>query len=203
MRPLQNRYSPPSVSPPRKADSPADRRQSVARPDIPFESEHISALFDHWLSLWSPGNIPRRKSIDPTAFPRSLPYIWIYRLLYDGDFNCVLSGEEINAAWGRNIKGMSSREIIGVEYDTTHPRWLAVINYPAILYLSQLELGLPKRSERIALPLADDDGVIRSIIGLSIYTSHYGAWDDSPCVRPGTVQFWDARTLRSLDGFIV
>lgn len=182
------------------ADGTDFGHRGFTRPDIPSDSELVSSLFDHWLSLWSPGAIPLRSQIDPTAFPKALPHSWIYRFEEDGDFYCVLAGEMINAAWGRNIKGLSSREIIGDDYEEAHPRWLTVINHPAILYHSQAELHLPKRSERLALPVAERDGSIRSVLGISCYTNLFEERDASPRARPGTLYYWDARTLAPFDG---
>ncbi|WP_420404569.1 PAS domain-containing protein [Nisaea sp.] len=169
-------------------------------PQLPTASAPVLALFEHWMSLWSPGTVPLRRRIDPTAFPTALPHSWIYRYEADGDFRCVLAGEMINAAWGRSIKGMTSREIIGDDHEEAHPRWLTVINRPAILYLTQSELRMPKKSERLVLPVAEHDGSIRAVLGISCYTTLFEERAESPRARPGTPHFWDALTLAPFEG---
>lgn len=167
-------------------------------PAIPSNSELIATVFDHWKSLWAPGVVPKRSAIDPTAIPKALTFCWIYRLEDDGDFYCILAGEEINLAWGRRIKGLSSREIIGDDHVEAHPRWLTVINRPAIYFLSQSKLDMPKKTERLVLPVAEDDGSIRCVFGVSHYEYEYREVDDAPRAEPGVVYFWDARTLEPI-----
>ena len=175
------------------------KETSTPRPELPSGSDLIGALFDHWMSLWSPGSVPRRSEIDPTAFPKALPHSWIYRFEEDGDFRCVLAGEKINEAWGRSIKGMSSREIIGDDHEVAHPRWLTVINQPAFLYTTQAELNMPKKSERLVLPVAERDGSIRSVLGISCYSNRFEERSETPRVEPGALHFWDALTLAPLE----
>lgn len=118
--------------------------------------------------------MPYRRDFDPAAVATLLSSVWLYR--YDSeleDFVCRLAGEDVNHAWGGNIRGLTLRQIVGQE---DHPvvlaRWRNIIVKPAVHYgaaMERLTNQELRRAERLILPLCDDDGDVSFIIGISLY----------------------------------
>lgn len=118
--------------------------------------------------------MPLRNAFDPMTVRGLLPYLWIYRFDPDRDDYVVrLAGEEINNAWGRSIKGLTMREVVGdQDYPIMRERWDTILGTPLIHYgasserLSALDT---RRAERMLTPLADNDGTPNHILGISLY----------------------------------
>ena len=86
----------------------------------------VRQFYDHWLNQAQvAGGLPVRDSIDPLEIAPCLPYCMIYRRVRVGEgFECLLCGESINAAWGRNLRGARTREMFTPrEMDLLHARW--------------------------------------------------------------------------------
>lgn len=129
----------------------------------------------HWLEIRKDRLIPRKQDFDPIAIPACLTHTWLYR--YDpniDEFICTLAGEEVNLAWGKSIKGMTLREIVGAEdASTIHARWRHLLEEPAILHGNRnerLSRHWHLNAERLALPLTENnDDKATHLIGISIY----------------------------------
>lgn len=119
--------------------------------------------------------VPLRQDFDPLSVPRLLKHIWLYR--FDptrGDFVCRLSGEEVNAAWGRSIRGETLRTVLGeADHAIVLSRWKQIVTVPLLHYGSAVERlsALETRSaERMLLPLASDRDTVDCVLGISLYT---------------------------------
>lgn len=144
-----------------------------------------------FLSAWRAARrgtmVPFRRDFDPLSIPRLLPHIWLYR--YEpaaGDFVCRLAGEEVNAAWGRSIRGETLRTVVGeADHPTVFRRWQQIVSVPLLHYgsaverLSALEL---RSAERLLVPLASDDETVDGVLGLSLYTISAANQDRTPLV---------------------
>lgn len=118
--------------------------------------------------------VPRKSDFDPLSIPRLLASTWLYVFDPDaGDFRCLLEGEEVNAAWGGLIKGLSLKQVVGA---ADHPivlgRWRQILETPLAHFGKageRLTEQSIRRAERLILPLADDDGVPAYTLGCSLY----------------------------------
>ncbi|WP_416897562.1 MAG: PAS domain-containing protein [Minwuia sp.] len=153
------------------------------------------AVFVFWRTARNGRLVPTQRDINPADIRRLLADVWIYR--YEparNDFVCRLAGENINAAWGGSIRGLTLREVVGID---RHPeairRWRAIIEVPQIQYgvVDEVRDGVETRTgERLVLPLSDDDGHPDRVFGYSRYD--YGQTD-----RERVPPVWsDITTLR-------
>lgn len=130
----------------------------------------LRTLLDHWVRLRGARQMPTRDQIDPTLMAACLPYIWICRRGDDGEFVCVLAGEEVQQAWGHSIMSRPLAEVFGDEYwSDVRGRLLKVLETPAIQHaVFQIEHRF-KSVERLSLPVADGSGRPVQILGGSVY----------------------------------
>lgn len=131
-------------------------------------------LLRHWLEGRGGGLAPRRSAIDPTAIGPILSSVWMcdYEPA-DRRFRMRLAGEEINRLYGRNVTQCYFEEIIepAVLPDVLR-RYRRVVEEPAILHCGghiYLASNRSEVGERLVLPLTDDGGAIRHVIGASVY----------------------------------
>ena len=151
---------------------------------LPDADPRVFKFFDAWNAARTVGGthraIPYKRDFDPTAVPGLLHQVWLYR--YDpeiGDFVCKLSGEEVNQAWGKSIRGMRLRDIVGIEdHPTILARWQRIVGKGMVHYgasrerLTRLKVQI---GERLLLPLLDGDGKVDFVLGISLY--RFGSTD--------------------------
>ena len=141
---------------------------------MPAAGPEILQFFSAWHAIRGDRIVPYRRDFDPIAIPALLSSIWLYRYEHErGDFVCRLAGEDVNEAWGRNIKGRTLREVIGAhDHPMVLERWRRIVSGPMLHYgfaverMTNQEL---RRAERLILPLANDADEICYTIGLSLY----------------------------------
>jgi len=158
-----------------------------------IEDPRIQLLWDHWRASLRPGRLPRREEIDPTVVKEALPITWIYRLDDSGrDFYCALAGEEILTAWGRaGMIGTPISQLFGPSaYETLRARWLDLLDRPATMHGSARYNPLwaeaqpmPKRPERLSLPLDGSDGRRYGVLGATSYALQAHAETDGTAFR--------------------
>lgn len=164
-------------------------RERLASADL-----RVFRFLQAWREARDGGPIPRRRAFDPMAAPDLLPWIWLYAWEPDSDdFRCRLAGEQVNAAWGRSIRGLTLHDVVGAtDHPTIRARWRRILDELLVHYgarterLSALET---RRAERLLAPLADDAGAARYVLGLSLYAIE--ASDPTrPALKPDdSVQF--------------
>lgn len=160
---------------------------------LPGADPRIFAFFHAWRAARHRSLVPLRADFDPAAIPSLLGHVWIYRLDPDrGDFVCKLAGEQVNGAWGRSIKGMTLREIVGpADHPVMMNRWMQLLTVPLLHYgsaserLSELEI---QSAERLLLPLASDADTIDHVLGISLYTISAANRSRSPLVPADIIQ---------------
>lgn len=160
---------------------------------LPNADPRIFDFFEAWRRARRGRLVPRRRDFDPIAVPGLLRHVWLYQYDPDrADFVCKLAGENVNEAWGRSIRGLSLRQVIGeADHATVLRRWLRILSVPLIHYgaarerLSALEL---QQAERLLLPLGPDDGEPDHVLGLSLYTISSDNLSRSPLVPDDVVQ---------------
>ena len=149
--------------------------------DAPFDIESgpllaatpvVKQFYSYWLRLArAEGRPPRRDCIDPTEITPCLPYCMIYGRVPDGPgFECLLCGEAINTAWGRNLKGERTVNMFPQpNLDLLHARWNFLLAETKVAHCDYDGQGRFKSVERIVAPLLDANGEATIIMGLAIY----------------------------------
>ena len=139
------------------------------------------AVTQHWLELYHAGGnrVPALSSLDPLQFPAALPDIWIVDLHDDGRFRFHLLGENMIAWQGGNPKGLSFEDIYTPDILPVVTQMARrVIEQPAISCHQIMSMtrhwSLPIPVERIALPMADAQGRIRHLFGVTVFRSREG-----------------------------
>lgn len=146
-------------------DMPDAKLQSVAR---------------HWLTLYYAANgIPRLRNVDALQLRQALADIWILDLHDDGMPRVHLAGETLADWFGRSLKGLPldtiyNADTLPVVLDTVRQ----VSETPAILMQQARSLPTARSFtvpfHRLAMPLCDDAGVIRHVLGVSVFSTRDG-----------------------------
>jgi hypothetical protein len=132
----------------------------------------------HFLAAWKSARadrlVPFRHEFEPLNVPRLLEYVWIYKFEPElDDYVCQLAGEKINENWGRSIKGLTLREIVGeIDHPVLQDRWKTVLETPLIQYgtFSEWQPAVQTfEAERLLLPMASRDGKVDNVLGLALY----------------------------------
>lgn len=118
--------------------------------------------------------MPKRSAIDPTAIGPILSSVWMCDYLPDGRrLRMRLVGEDINRLYGRNVTNCMFEEIIAPGLlPELMQRYRRVVEEPAIMHNAgniYLASDRSEVGERLVLPLADDSGAVRHVIGASVY----------------------------------
>jgi len=128
----------------------------------------------HWQAARGAKRMPGWTDIDPAAIARHLPIVWSWK--YDrltDTFTGRLSGEDINAIFGKSIRGVPMREFFADwQYDLIFARHKRVVTEPAFAHGSGPVFIHARRygvGERIILPLAADGVHGDSILGATVY----------------------------------
>jgi hypothetical protein len=137
----------------------------------------LRALFGHWLAARGDAAMPAWKDIDPLALGPLLPHIW--SLPYDrGDdsFTGRLSGEEINAIFGKSLRQTRIENFFApADVPWIHERCLRIIAQPCIALVNGPVYGYTGRygrGSRIMLPLGEDRATGDEVIGATVYSMH-------------------------------
>jgi hypothetical protein len=144
-------------------------------PSCPVRCGHLLDVLAWWQAARPVGGVPHRRAIDPRAFPRALPCVWLCD--YDpgaGEFRYRLAGEDVNAVFGRPLKGLTLAAAFpsaaGVE--AVRATLWRVIAEPAVGHAEgpvYAWLGRQRPGERLILPLLDDAGRRTAVLGATRY----------------------------------
>ena len=167
--------------------------RSSVRARLAGADPRIFEFLQAWQTARHGTVVPFHRDFDPLAIPRLLQHVWLYRYEPDADdFVCRLSGEEVNAAWGRSIKGETLRTILGeADHPTVLRRWKQIVSVPLLHYGSAVERlsALETRTaERLLVPLASDDETVDYVLGMSLYRISTASADRMPLVPEDIVR---------------
>lgn len=135
----------------------------------------LRQILDYFLGHYREGGrVIRKAEIDPLAFHRALPKVWIYERLAKDEFICRLAGDDVRSMYDRPIVGCSLAKLIRVQNaPDVMAHHEAILSMPGIgymtgrVYLQSLErFGI---GERLLLPALGEDGVPRFIWGATSY----------------------------------
>lgn len=156
-------------------------------PDLP--DPRFLPFLRHWAERRH-GLMMRKQDIDPIALKSCLPNVWLHRYRPESDdFLCVLAGEQVNNAWGGSIANKTLIEIMRPEqYDLTLARYRQVIGLPAVQVVRRTILpsaATAKDTERVIVPVCDDDGRPAGVFGMTLYHFDPLAGRDLPVGQDG------------------
>lgn len=135
----------------------------------------LRQILDYFLGHYrTSGRVIRRAEIDPLAFHRALPRVWIYERMARDEFVCRLAGDEVRSMYDRQIVGCSLGKLIRAQHaPDVMAHHEAILAAPGIgymagrIYLQSLErYGI---GERLLLPALDEDGAARFVWGATCY----------------------------------
>lgn len=125
----------------------------------------------YWLRIGGETFSARRCDIDPLDLtPMVLPRVWLvdYEAAAE-EFRFRLAGEAINSAFGQPVRGACLGDLFPSRLgDPVRARFRRVIEEPCVCYCAGMvyvENERPGWGERLILPLADDKGRIRHLLG--------------------------------------
>jgi hypothetical protein len=139
----------------------------------------LKALADHWTTLYEQrGAIPALHDVDPLCFPRVLKDVWIFSATRNGEFRVRLSGESFTEWYGFNPMGHTLSEVCSPEVLPVLRELAQQVTATPCVILQRMTSVMPgwfqaASFDRLGLPLADDDGVIRHLIGATVFDTRY------------------------------
>lgn len=169
----------------------------------------IRQFLDVWLSLFhDAGHVaPQRWSIDPHRLRGLLPCVWLYERTEDKSYTCLLAGEEISFAWARPMRLRKLSEIIPHGgHLLVESRFNVVLDEQVIAHgLSPTTGKAHIVAERLYAPIADRDGEVRYVFGISRYQQlkQDSAELYSDGVRDAVVRCYRPQTLEVCGEFML
>lgn len=150
----------------------------------------LAGLVAYWTARRRDRPMPAFADIDPIDIPNLLEFLWIHD--YDpatDRFRCRLMGEAARSAYSAQVKGRDVEEIISsAAYPVVAERYRAVLSIPAVGHgIGQIyshTIGRVGTGERLYLPLADEQGRPRMILGATVYKLAAGL-RDQPAAEAG------------------
>lgn len=140
----------------------------------------VKAVFEHWLAMRGRNIMPAWRDIDALQISQQLPYMWSLRYdRADNSFTGRLSGEEINAIFGKSLRQTRIENFFAKQdVPWIHERCLRVINKPCIALVTgpvYAYTGHYGSGYRIMLPLGENYGSEHQaqgdeVIGVTSYT---------------------------------
>lgn len=141
---------------------------------IPVHDPRVHDVLDWWRTACGDRAMPARGDIEPLAFPRSLPIVWLSEYLPEAaTYRFRLAGEEVRASNGRPMKGRTIQEVFP-ENKCPHilrvyeqvARTPAIYHRQGQVYTSQGRVGT---GERLMLPLGLPGQGTTHILGVTAY----------------------------------
>ncbi len=155
-----------------------------------IESPRLRAVAEHWNTARGVLRMPGWSNIDPIEIARQLPIVWAWKYDRAADrFTGRLAGEDINAAFGKSLRGADMAEFFrDFEYERIVEHYRRIVNEPCFFHgdgqvfrhVNRVGVG-----ERIIMPLAADGEIADGLIGATLYK--FGL-SDSPTARPSVGQ---------------
>lgn len=146
-------------------------------------------LFQYWLGLSEDGRVPRRRDIDPLAFPDLMPNLQLLDVgATPDDLRYRLVGSEIAAAFGFEPRGKTRREIREArvapqnraDFDQTSRETHDIARRGVVAYTHDHMTSYDQdflAYARLLLPVSEDGRVITGIFGaLMMSNRHEPFW---------------------------
>jgi hypothetical protein len=143
------------------------------QPDL--EDRGLRSLYEHWLALaLAADGLPSVQDFDPLHLPKLLPNVWILEVEpTTRRFRMRLTGENINAIYGRNIAGHYFSEVFEPgDCRIIVARYSRALGEPAIFHASgsvYAAAGSLTVGERLGLPMLGREGRTNTLLGATVY----------------------------------
>jgi hypothetical protein len=145
------------------------------QPDL--QDPGLRVLYDYWLTLADGAKgLPSVQRFDPLHLPKLLPNVWIIEVEpATRRFRMRLTGENINAIYGRSIAGLYFRDVFQPgDAEIVAARYSRALTEPAVFHASgsvyaaggNLTVG-----ERLGLPMLGREGRTNTLLGATVYRS--------------------------------
>ena len=143
------------------------------QPDI--QDPGLRLLCEYWCDLAEAADgLPAVQGFDPLHLPRLLPNVWIIEVEpASRRFRMRLTGESINAIYGRSIAGLYFNDVFQPgDSEIIAARYSRALREPAIFHASgsvyaaggNLTVG-----ERLGLPMLGREGRTNTLHGATVY----------------------------------
>ena len=150
------------------------RDPASAGPAIPVQDPRVAEVLAWWQGARAGQPLPTRDEIEPLAFVRTLPLVWLSQ--YDPraeTFRFCLAGEEVRANLGVPLRGRSL-EAVFPSARLPHIRavYSRVVATPAAYHRQgriYSSMGRVGTGERLMLPLTDRQGQAACVLGVTAY----------------------------------
>lgn len=137
----------------------------------------LRLLYDYWLDLADAARgLPSVQAFDPLHLPKLLPNVWIIEVEpASRRFRMRLTGENINAIYGRSIAGLYFTDVFQPgDVEIILARYSRALREPAVFHASgsvyaaggNLTVG-----ERLGLPMLGREGRSNTLLGATVYRS--------------------------------
>jgi len=148
--------------------------ETLTRLDIPVQDPRVADVLAWWQDARDGRNLPARHVVEPLAFVRTLPMVWLSQ--YDDaadSFRFCLAGEEVRANLGVPLRGRSLKDVFPVPR-LPHIRAVydRVVAMPAAYHRQgriYSSMGRVGTGERLMLPLRDAQGRVTCVLGVTAY----------------------------------
>ena len=143
------------------------------QPDI--QDSGLRLLNDYWLDLAITGDgLPSVQSFDPLHLPKLLPNGWIVEVEpATRRFRMRLTGENINAIYGRSIAGLYFEDMFQPgDVEIIVARYSRALTEPSIFHASGMVYaagGNLTVGERLGLPMLGREGQTNTLLGATVY----------------------------------
>ena len=139
-----------------------------------FESQQLLKLLRVWLDSRREGAmVPYRSDLDPVALGRAglMPDLWLVESDDKGGFFYRLAGENINQVFGQSLRGKHISEVYTDEaLAEVLGRWGEMLANSFGFHTRGTVIAAREvHGERLVLPLCDDNGAVRYLIGATDY----------------------------------
>jgi hypothetical protein len=143
------------------------------QPDI--QDPGLRLFYDYWHDLAKVGDgLPSVQRFDPLHLPKLLPNVWIVEVEpATRRFRMRLTGENINAIYGRSIAGLYFQDVFQPgDVEIIVARYTRALSEPAVFHASgsvyaaggNLTVG-----ERLGLPMLGREGRTNTLLGATVY----------------------------------
>jgi hypothetical protein len=137
----------------------------------------LRLLYDYWLELAGAADgLPPVQSFDPLNLPKLLPNLWIIEVEpATRRFRMRLTGENINAIYGRSIAGQYFQDVFQPgDVEIIVARYTRALSEPAIFHAGGMVYaagGNLTVGERLGLPMLGREGRTSTLLGATVYRS--------------------------------
>jgi hypothetical protein len=137
----------------------------------------LRLLHDLWLDLAEAADgLPPVQRFDPLHLPKLLPNMWILEVeAATRRFRMRLTGENINAIYGRSIAGLYFKDVFQPDdAEIIAARYARALSEPAIFHANGLVYaagGNLTVGERLGLPMLGREGKTNTLLGATVYRS--------------------------------